>query len=115
LPQTPQLDVVGELYSHDIDEAVLCRRAARPHEVDIVPARDDSLAEQKPDRELVVIAGRAHRDRNAALGALAVRRPKAQTNFERLLGCNDIGRIRRRIGDAANPHLSQALPAFDVC
>ena len=69
--QAIQIDrnVIGEFDAHHVDQAILGRGTARRDGDDIVVPCNDAFGEQKADGELVVVAGRTHRDRNALLGS----------------------------------------------
>src|SRR5690606_24626017 len=66
------LDAGRELDAHDVDQAVRGRLPARRDARDLLALANDAFGEQKAHRELSVVARRAHRDRDAFLGAAAV-------------------------------------------
>src|SRR5204863_3455921 len=76
--------------------------AARHHALHVGARVDDPLGEQKTDREILVVARRAHRDRHVFFRAAAVRPRVAEANAERLLGRDDVGRLGRAVARAAD-------------
>ncbi len=69
---------------------------------DLLPRDDDALGEQEADGQLAVVAGRAHRDRDAAVDPSPVNRAP-QTDFQRLLHSQKV-RLDRRAGAVNSAH-----------
>ena len=104
-----------EIDAHGVDQAVLVGLAAR-HDAPHVRIRvDDSFGEQEADREVRVVAGRAHRDRHVFFRPTAVGPRVTEPDAERLLGRHDVGGVARVLADAADrnaPH--HVRPALRV-
>src|SRR5690606_1801068 len=88
------LDAGRELDAHDVDQAVRGRLPARRDARDLLALANDAFGEQKAHRELSVVARRAHRDRDAFLGAAAVGPRVAEPDLERFLGRDNVNGIR---------------------
>jgi hypothetical protein len=66
------------------------RSPARDDALHVGARADDAFREQEPDREILIVPGRAHRDGNRLLDAAAVAARIAQPDLERLLGRDEI-------------------------
>ena len=76
---------------------------------------NDPFGEQEANGEVLVVAGRAHRDRDFFLGAAAVRTRVAEPNAERLFRRDDVHLLARAVAaDALHGEAAHGLlaPAF---
>ncbi len=96
-----------ELHAHDVDEPVRRWLCARHDGLHVGMRVDDPFGEQEADGQVLVAAGRAHRDRDFLLGAATVRARVADPDAERLLGRDDVGFIGSAVGADA-PHVETA-------
>ena len=83
--------MVGERHLHRVVQPLVGTwRAARLGADDIGAGLDHAFREQEPDREVEIVAGRAHRDRQGLFDTL-IARPVVEANLERFLHRDEIG------------------------
>src|SRR5690606_41662257 len=71
-PPVPTRRSSDLLDAYDVDQAVRGRLSSRCDARDVTAVTNDAFGEQEADRELCVVARRAHRDGDAFLGAASV-------------------------------------------